>query len=76
MTVTRDTWLLYLAFFGTVLGYLATSETTPNLWTFKEWVQFALVGVTWGIGKLQSSPLPGTKDPEVKKARKEGDVVL
>lgn len=76
MTITRDTWLFYLALAGTLLAYLATSDNTPDQWTFKQWVQFALVGVTWLIGKMQHSPLPGSKDPEVKKARKEGDVVL
>lgn len=76
MTVTRDTWLFYLAFAGAVLGYLAAAENTPNMWTFKEWVQFVLVGVTWLIGKLQTSPLPGEHDKSVNAARKAGETVL
>lgn len=58
MRFTRDSVLFYLAFMATVLGYFAAAETTPNLWSFKEWVQFALVVIAWITGKLQTSPLP------------------
>jgi hypothetical protein len=76
MTITRDAWLFYLAFAGTVLGYVAAAENTPNLWTFKEWVQLALVAVAWLTGKLQTSPLPGENDPKVNADRKRGEVVM
>ena len=76
MTVTRDAWLLWLAFAGTVLGYVAAAENTPNLWTFKEWVQLALVAVAWLTGKLQTSPLPGENDPKAHAARASGEVVM
>lgn len=76
MTITRDAWLLWLGLAGIILGYFATAENTPNLWTFKEWVQFALVVVAWGTGKLQTSPLPGENDPQVNKARKAGETIV
>lgn len=75
MTITRDAWLFYLAFLGTVLGYFAAAENTPNLWSFKEWVQFALVVIAWITGKLQTSPLPGENDPKVNKAREAGETI-
>jgi hypothetical protein len=75
MTITRDAWLFYLAFLGTVLGYFAAAEQTPNLWSFKEWVQFALVVIAWITGKLQTSPLPGENDRAVTAARKRGEMV-
>jgi hypothetical protein len=76
MTITRDAWLFYLAFAGTVLGYFAAAEQTPNLWSFKEWTQFALVVIAWITGKLQTSPLPGEHDPQVNKSRKAGDMIV
>jgi hypothetical protein len=75
MTITRDAWLLWLAFAGTLLGYMAAAEHTPNLWTFKEWVQFGLVAIAWVTGKLQTSPLPGEHDTEAKVARSRGEYV-
>lgn len=76
MTITRDAWLFYLAAAGVVLGYMAAAEKTPDLWTFKEWVQLGLVVVAWLTGKLQTSPLPGENDPSAKAARASGDVVV
>ena len=76
MTITRDAWLLYLAAAGTVLGYMAAAETTPDQWNFKQWVQLGLVVVAWLTGKLQTSPLPGENDPSAKAARASGDIVV
>jgi hypothetical protein len=76
MTLTRDAWLLYLGFAAVVIGYMAAAEQTPNLWTFKEWMQFLLVPIAWVTGKLQTSPLPGERDPAVVQARLDGDRVL
>lgn len=76
MTLTRDAWLLYMGFAAVVLGYFAASEHTPNLWTFKEWVQFGLVVVAWVTGKLQTSPLPGENDRAVTIARQRGETVM
>lgn len=58
MRLTRDSILLYLAFAGTLAAYFAAAEQTPNLWTFKDWMQFAIVTIAWLTGKLQTSPLP------------------
>lgn len=54
---TRDSALFYLGLAGVIVGYFAAADQPPNLWTFKEWMQFALVPIGWLIGKLQSSPL-------------------
>ena len=76
MTITRDAWLLYLAAAGVVLGYMAAADSTPDQWTFKQWVQLGLVVVAWLTGKLQTSPLPGENDRSVKAARASGEVVM
>ena len=76
MTITRDAWLLYLALATVVLGYFLTADTTPNLWTFKQWCQFALVLVAWLTGKLQTSPLPGENDRASNASRARGETVL
>jgi hypothetical protein len=56
--LNRDSALLYLGFAATVIGYFAAAEQTPDLWSFKEWMQFGLVVIAWLVGKLQTSPLP------------------
>lgn len=76
MTITRDAWLFYLAFAGTIVGYFAAAEQTPNLWSFKEWMQFGLVVIAWITGKFQTSPLPGENDPQVRAARSLGKTVV
>jgi hypothetical protein len=76
MTLTRDAWLLYLGFAAVVIGYFAAAEQTPNMWTFKEWMQFLLVPIAWVTGKLQTSPLPGENDPRMQAARSRGETVL
>lgn len=58
MRITRDSLLLYLAFVGTLAAYFAAAENTPDLWSFKDWMQFVIVIVAWVTGKLQTSPLP------------------
>lgn len=64
--MTRDSLLLYLALAGTLVGYLAAADTTPDQWTFKEWMQFAIVGISWLVGKLQTSPLPHSVEGSAK----------
>lgn len=66
MTLTRDSLLLYLAFAGTLAGYFAAAEQTPDLWTFKDWMQFAIVIIAWLTGKLQTSPLPHSVEGDAK----------
>lgn len=76
MTLTRDAWLLWLGLAGVVIGYFAAAETSPDLWSFKEWMQFLLVPIAWITGKLQTSPLPGENDPKVNRDRKQGELVI
>jgi hypothetical protein len=76
MTITRDAWLFYAGLAMVIIGYFAAAETSPNLWTFKEWMQFLLVPIAWVTGKLQTSPLPGENDPNIQAARARGDTVL
>lgn len=76
MTVTRDAWLFYIGLALIIVGYLAASETSPNVWTFKEWMQFVLVPLAWVNGKLQTSPLVGENDPTVNASREAGDTIL
>ena len=56
--LTRDSALLYLTFAGVVIGYFVAAEQTPDDWGFRDWMQFLAMVVAWGVGKLQSSPLP------------------
>lgn len=58
MTLTRDSLIWWIAAAGAALGYLATAQNPPNLWTYKEWIQAGLAGVGWLSGYLKSSPLP------------------
>ena len=56
--LTRDSALFYLGVVGVIITYCAAAETSPDQWTFRQWMQFASVPVGWLIGKLQTSPLP------------------
>ena len=76
MTITRDAWLFYLGLAAVIIGYFAAAETSPDLWTFKEWMQFLLVPIAWITGKLQTSPLPGENDQKVNQTRRQGEMVL
>jgi hypothetical protein len=69
--LNRDSMLLYLALAATVVGYFAAAEQTPDLWSFKEWMQFALVVISWLIGKLQTSPLPHSTFGDAKITRED-----
>lgn len=66
MIFTRDSALLWLAGLGTVVGYFAAAEQTPNHWSFKDWTQFAIVIIAWLTGKLQTSPLPHSEEGDAK----------
>lgn len=75
MTITRDAWIFWAGLAGIIVGYFAAAETSPDMWTFKEWMQFILVPLAWVTGKLQTSPLQGENDPAVNAARKRGEIV-
>lgn len=62
MKLTRDGVLLWLLAGGALLGYLLSVGVPPNEWDYKQWLQFLAAGAAWGIGKLQSSPAPSSKE--------------
>lgn len=63
---TRDSAVLYLGLAGAVLAYVVASPTDISEWKTREYVQLALLGVTWLTGKLQTSPLPHSEEGDAK----------
>lgn len=63
---TRDSAVLYLGLALALLTYVVASPTDVRAWGIREWAQFAIVGVTWLIGKLQTSPLPHSEFGDAK----------
>ena len=70
---SRDSALFYLGLAAVIVSYFAAAENTPNLWTFKEWMQFALVPIGWLVGKLQTSPLAHSTMGDAKITREDRD---
>jgi hypothetical protein len=66
MRLTRDSVVLVLAAIGTIAGYFAAAEQTPDLWSFREWMQFSIVIIAWLTGKLQTSPLAHSEEGSAK----------
>jgi hypothetical protein len=62
MRVTRDGALLWLLTIAALAGYLTSVGTPPTEWTYAQWLQFAAAAAAWGIGKLQASPAPSSKE--------------
>jgi hypothetical protein len=60
---TRDSALLWLGFVSVVGTYFLAAEQTPDQWSFRDWTQFVIMVVGWGIGKLQTSPLSHSTEP-------------
>jgi hypothetical protein len=57
--MTRDSIALYLAAVAALLAYLITDGRSPAEWAYMDWLKFLAAAAGYGIGKLQSSPLPG-----------------
>jgi hypothetical protein len=57
--MTRDSLGLWLAAVAALVGYLVTAGDPPTQWTYQQWLQAVAFVAAWGVGKLQSSPLPG-----------------
>lgn len=55
---TRDSIVLWLGLGLALLTYIVAAPNDINVWTTREWAQFGVVGLSWLIGKLQTSPLP------------------
>ena len=62
MRVNRESAVIWI---GLVLVGLGFIKTQPPLaeWGQNEWIDLVILLATWGLGKLQSSPLPGKNDP-------------
>ena len=56
--VSRDSLLLYLGAAAALVAYLMTTEKSPMEWNYRDWLNALTVAIAWGIGKLQTSPLP------------------
>lgn len=58
MALTRDSLLLYLGLGLAVLTYVVTAEKDITGWNVRDWAQLGIVGLTYLMGRLQTSPLP------------------
>lgn len=54
---TRDSAVLWLGLGLALLTYIVAAPKDISEWTTREWAQFGVVGFSWLIGKLQTSPL-------------------
>lgn len=63
---TRDSLLLWLGLAGALITYVVASPKEIDEWTKREWLQMALLGVSWLTGKLQTSPLPHSLEGDAK----------
>lgn len=69
MMLTRDSALLYLGLLGTVITYILASPKELVEWGTRDYLQAALLGVSWLTGKLQTSPLPHSEEGSAKITR-------
>ncbi len=58
MTLTRNGLTLWIASIAALVGYLVADGRPPTIWHYGDWLKFLAAACAWGIGKLQSSPLP------------------
>lgn len=61
-TITRDGALLWLVGVAAMVGYLLSVPEPPTEWDYRQWLNAAAAAALWGIGKLQSSPAPSSKE--------------
>jgi hypothetical protein len=66
MGLTRDNAALYLGLVGAIITYVLASDKDISEWGTREFLQAALLGVTWLTGKLQTSPLPHSTEGDAK----------
>lgn len=60
--MNRNSLGLWLAAVAALVGYLVTAGDPPTQWSYQQWLQAISFVAAWGVGKLQSSPLPGPHD--------------
>jgi hypothetical protein len=58
----RDSWTWTVAFGAAIVGYLATVDTDPRFWAYKDWINFLMFFFAWLTGKMATSPQPGEND--------------
>jgi hypothetical protein len=58
----RSSPALWLTAIGALVGFLLADGRPPTEWSYQDWLKFLAAIVAWGVGKLQSSPLPGKDD--------------
>lgn len=75
MNLSRDSLLWWLLMAGAVVGYLANASS-PDTWTWSQWMQAlsAVIGIV--AGKLATSPLAGAKKDDAVDLRKIGTLVV
>lgn len=66
MKLTRDSVLLYLGLAGAIITFVLASPKEIPEWGTRDWLQAALLGVSWLTGKLQTSPLPHSEEGDAK----------
>ena len=64
--LTRDSFVLYLGLAGTIITYVLASEKDISAWATRDYLQAALLVVSWLTGKLQTSPLPHSEEGAAK----------
>lgn len=57
--MNRNSLGLWLAALAALVGYLVTAGDPPSEWSYQQYLQAIAFLAAWGVGKLQSSPLPG-----------------
>ena len=62
MKLTRDGLALWVLAASALAAYLLSVGTPPNEWSYQQWIQFAAAAAAWGVGKLQASPQPSSKE--------------
>lgn len=66
----RSSHALWLTAVGALVAFLLADGRVPTEWSYQDWLKFVAACVAWGIGKLQSSPLPGKTTETPKKHAK------
>lgn len=62
MKLTRDSVLLWLLALAALAAYLKSVGVPPTQWDWQQWTEFASAVAMWGVGKLQVSGLPSSRE--------------
>jgi hypothetical protein len=61
--ISRDSAILWLSLFASILGYLSTGDSSPMMWSYREWVQTGIAVIAIITAWLRSSPLAKSTTP-------------